>query len=410
MPFELFVALRYLRDGRLQTWLILTGIGVGVGVIIFLSALITGLQQSIIDRTLGSQAHVVVRPPEEMPRVLPRSDSAGDDGILRSVETQRPPQRIRSIVGWKQVEALLRRTPGVVAVAPTVTGPALAVRGPGTNSVTIRGIELDTYSAIVDVESRLVAGSFNLDGFHAVVGTELARRLGIGVGGRLRIQVADDRGGVYTVSGVFDYGSRSLNEGLVFISLRGGQTLFDLDGGISTLEILGSDIFQADALAARIQDRTGLVADSWMAQNRDLMTGLRSQSASSIMIQVFVILAVALGIASVLAVSVVQKAKEIGILRATGTKAPAVTRIFLIQGAILGTAGSLVGIAIGTVLALFFASLARNPDGSATFPVALTAYLYGRSVAVALVVGVISAIVPARDAARMDPATVIRNG
>jgi lipoprotein-releasing system permease protein len=147
-----------------------------------------------------------------------------------------------------------------------------------------------------------------------------------------------------------------------------------------------------------------------MAQNRDLMTGLRSQSASSIMIQVFVILAVALGIASVLAVSVVQKAKEIGILRATGTKAPAVTRIFLLQGAILGIAGSLLGIALGTVLALFFQSLARNPDGSATFPVALTGFLYGRSVAVALVVGVVAAIVPARDAARMDPATVIRNG
>ncbi len=410
MPFELFVAIRYLRDGRLQTWLILTGIGVGVAVIVFLSALITGLQQSIIDRTLGSQAHVVVRPPEEMPRVLPLADSAAGEAPIRSVQRQRPPQRIRSIVGWKQVEALLERTPGVVAVAPTVTGPALAVRGPGTNSVTIRGIELETYSAIVDVQGRLVEGSFNLDGFHAVVGTELARRLGIGVGGRLRIQAAADRSAVYTVAGIFDYGSRSLNGGLIFISLRGGQTLFDLQGGVSTLEIVGKDIFQADALAARIQDRTGLVADSWMAQNRDLLTGLRSQSASSIMIQVFVILAVALGIASVLAVSVVQKAKEIGILRATGTKAPAVTRIFLIQGALLGIVGSLVGIALGTALSFLFASLARNPDGSATFPVALTAYLYARSVAVALVVGVISAIVPAWNAARMDPATVIRNG
>jgi len=410
LPFELFVALRYLRDGRRQTWLILTGIGVGVGVIIFLSAIITGLQRSIVDRTLGSQAHVVVRPPEEMPRVLPLPGGADDPRAARSIETQRPPQRIRSIVGWKQVEALLRRTPGVVAVAPTVTGPALAVRGPGTNSVTLRGIELDTYAAIVDVESRLVAGDFNLDGFHAVVGTELARRLGIGVGGRLRVQVGDDRGVVYTVSGIFDYRSRALNEGLVFVSLRGAQTLFDLDGGVSTLEVLGDEIFQADALAARIRDRTGLVADSWMAQNRDLMTGLRSQSASSIMIQVFVILAVALGIASVLAVSVVQKAKEIGILRATGTRAPAVTRIFLLQGAILGTAGSLLGIVVGTLLAVFFQSLARNPDGSPTFPVALSPFLYGRSVAVALVVGLVAAIVPARDAARMDPATVIRNG
>ena len=405
MPFELFVALRYLKDGRLQTGLILAGIGVGVGVIIFLSALITGLQESIVERTLGSQAHVVVRPPEEMPRVLDREGSE-----LQAAEVQRPPQRVRSIVGWKQVEQLLWRAPGVRAVAPTVSGPALAVRGPGSISVSIRGIDLETYSAIVDVRSRLVEGSFNLDGFNAVVGMELARKLGIGVGGRLRLQVPGDRGGVYTVSGNFDYRSRSLNEGLVFISLRGAQTLFGLEGGVSTLEVLGTEIFAADALAGDISDRTGLVADSWMSQNRDLMTGLRSQSASSVMIQVFVILAVALGIASVLAVSVVQKAKEIGILRATGTRSASITRIFLLQGAILGTAGSVIGIALGSFLAIFFAALAKNPDGSATFPVALTPFLYGRSVAVALVVGLISAVVPARSAARLDPATVIRNG
>ena len=75
MPFELFVAVRYLRDGRLQTLLILTGIGVGVGVIIFLSALIAGLQGSLIERTLGSQPLVVVHPPETMPRRLPAPDS-----------------------------------------------------------------------------------------------------------------------------------------------------------------------------------------------------------------------------------------------------------------------------------------------------------------------------------------------
>jgi len=408
VPFELFVALRYLRDGRLQTGLILTGIGVGVGVIIFLSALITGLQQSIVGRTLGSQAYVVVRPPEEMPRVVEGGAAPGD--ALRAVETERPPQRVRSIVRWREVEALLERTSGVVGVAPTVTGPAIATRGLGSISATIRGIELESYSTIVDVRGRLVDGTFDLTGFRVVVGTELARKFGVGTGGRIRLQAAGDRGGVYSISGIFDYRSRDLNERLIFVSLQGAQTLFGLDGGVSTLEVKGDDIFGAEDLALGIADRTGLVADSWMAQNRDLLVGLRSQSMSSIMIQVFVILAVALGIASVLAVSVVQKAREIGILRATGTRRSSVTRIFLYQGAILGTVGSLVGVGLGTLLAVFFAGLARNPDGSATFPVALTAWLYGRSVAVALGVGVLSAVLPSRDASRLDPATVIRNG
>jgi lipoprotein-releasing system permease protein len=276
--------------------------------------------------------------------------------------------------------------------------------------VTIRGIDIDSYEPIVDLRGRVVDGTFDLTGFKAVVGTELARELGLDVGGRVRIQAAGDRGGVYTVSGIFDLGSKDLNERWIFVSLRGAQTMFDLEGGVSTLEVKGTEIFQAEDLAARIRDRTGLQAESWMARNGDLLVGLRSQSQSSIMIQVFVILAVALGIASVLAVSVVQKSREIGILKATGTRTGSVTRIFLYQGAILGVAGSLIGIAIGASLALFFASLATNPDGTPRFPVDLNLVLYGRSMAVALTVGLLSAILPARRAAGMDPATVIRNG
>jgi lipoprotein-releasing system permease protein len=405
VPFELFVALRYLREGRLQTWLILAGVGVGVGAIIFVSALITGLQQSLVDRTLGSQAHVVVRPPEEMPRVLALPDAA-----LRAATVQRPPQRVRSIVEWQRVRDVLASIPDVAAVSPTVAGPAVAVRGLGATAVTVRGVDIDSYDRIVDLHEKLVAGNFDLTGFKAVVGTELARQLGLDVGGRVRLQATGDRGGVYTVAGIFDLGSKDLNERWVFISLRGAQTLYGLEGGVSTLEVKGREIFQAEELAARIRDRTGLDAESWMTRNSDLLVGLRSQNQSSMMIQVFVILAVALGIASVLAVSVVQKSREIGILKATGTRTPSITRIFLLQGGILGAAGSLLGIAIGAGLATFFASLATNPDGSPRFPVDLNLVLFSRTVAIALAVGLVAAILPARRAARMDPATVISNG
>lgn len=409
MPFELFVALRYLRDGRLQTLLILTGIGVGVGVIIFLSALITGLQDSLIDRTLGSQPLVSVRPPEEMPRVLARED--GDEaGTIEIVEVERPAQRVRSIAEWQAIGASIERLPGVTAVAPTVDGPGIAVRGLGSVSVSIRGIEPSSYLAIVDVEERLVEGALSLEGFRAVVGTGLAQSLGVGVGGRIRLQVAGDRGGIFTVAGVSDYGSTDLNERLVLVSLPSAQNLFDLEGGVSSLEIRNRDVFQADVLATRIAERTGTDTESWIARNEDLLVGLRSQSLSSVMIQVFVVIAVALGIASVLTVSVVQRSREIGILRATGTRASSVTLVFVLQGAILGLVGSLLGIGLGSALSWLFQGVARNADGSATFPINLTGWLFLRSAGVALGVGVLASLVPARSAARMDPATVIRDG
>lgn len=405
MPFELFVALRYLRDGRLQTVLILTGIGVGVGVIIFLSALIAGLQDSLIERTLGNQALIVVSPPEELPRRL-----AGGDEILEVFRVERPPQRVRSISGWQETARMLLEIPGVIAVTPTVNGPGIAQRGGGSVSVRLRGIEPASYQGLLDLEGRLVAGHLDLDGFRAIVGIGLSESLGVGVGDRIRIQVAGDRGGVYTVAGIFDYGSTDLNEGLVFLSLRSAQTLFDLPGGVSDLELGTREIFEADGLAELIAQRTGLQAESWIDRNQDLLLGLRSQSMSSAIIQFFVIVAVALGIASVLTVSVVQRAPEVGILRATGTETGAITRIFLLQGAMLGVVGSIVGIGLGTSLALAFQGLAKGAGGAAAFPVALTGGLYLRSVGIALVVGTVAALIPARRAAAMDPATVIRDG
>jgi lipoprotein-releasing system permease protein len=404
MPFELIVALRYLREGRGQTWLILTGIAVGVGVIVFLSALINGLQASLIERTLGTQADVVVRPQQEMPRVL------ADAAALQGVSIERPAQRVRSISGWQQALQDIERLPGVVAVAPTVAGPAMASRGAGSSSVAIRGIDPLTYERIVDLRGQLVEGDTDLTGARALVGTELAADLGLRLGDRLRLQAGDDRGGVYTVGGIFDFGNRDLNARWVFVSLRAGQTMFALEGGVSTLEVRGERVFEAEGLAERIGERTGLLAESWMETNAQLLVALRSQSSSSYMIQVFVILAVALGIASVLAVSVVQKAREIGILRATGTATGKVMRVFLIQGGILGAGGAVLGILLGIVLALGFASLAENPDGSPIFPVALTPALFTRAALTAVVVGVIAAVLPARRAARLDPATAIRDG
>jgi lipoprotein-releasing system permease protein len=406
MPFEWVVAIRYLREQRLQTALILSGIGVGVAVTIFLSALINGLQQSLLARTLGTQAHIVVHPQEDAVRPILRS------GVEMTVATnvQKPPQRLRSILRWQQVEKEIRSLPEVTAVAPTVAGAAFAIRGMANKSVAVRGVDDDSYVRIVDMPSKIVGGTFRLHGTDAVIGTELARDLGIDVGDKVRLETADGRTDVFSVTGIFDSGNKDLNQRWVFVSLRAAQTLLNLAGGVSTIEVKLADPYQAEIRANAIADRTGLVADSWMKSNRDLLIALRSQSSSSYMIQFFVAVAVALGIASVLIVSVVQRSREIGILRAIGTSRRRVIRVFLIQGAILGAAGSLLGVGLGSALALFFASLAKNPDGSATFPVDLNLHLFVVSALLAIATGLVAAVAPAHRAARLDPVEVIRSG
>ncbi len=406
MPFEWMVALRYLREGRVQSLLILSGVAVGVGVIVFLSALIGGLQDSLVQRTLGTQAHIVLRRPDDLPR--PLADREPGAGLAPRVE--RPAQRLRSVLQWQQVMETIGAQPGVTAVTPTVTGPAFARQGTASRSVLLRGVEADSFRRIIDIGARIVAGRFEATTDGAVIGVELASALGLSVGDKLRLVAPDDRSQVVTVRGIFDIGNKDANERWVFVPLRSAQTLLDLAGGVSTIEVRVDDIFSAEPVAVRLAALTGLQADSWMRTNTQLLVGLRSQSQSSVMIQVFVVIAVALGIASVLVVSVVQKSREVGILKAMGTPTRRIIRVFLIEGALVGLAGSLVGSALGAGLALFFASLATNPDGSPTFPVNLTLALFVRTAAIATATGIFAAAAPAHRAARLDPVEVIRYG
>ncbi|HCF62415.1 MAG TPA: hypothetical protein DFS52_31045 [Myxococcales bacterium] len=402
MPLEWFLAIRFLKEGRAQTALIFGGVAVGVGVVVFLSALITGLQASLVEQTLGSQAHVVVRPPEEEARVVERPA-----GAVLAVRRERTPQRVQAIGQWQQVLEQARSVPGVIAAAPTVNGSAFASRGSVTKAVSLRGVEAESYDRIVAVSRKLELGLFRLAGAEAVIGKGLADELGLEVGDKLRLAGEGERADVFTVAGIFDLGNKDVNQRWVFVPLRSAQNLLDLPGGVSTIELRVEDYLKADEAAQLVAARTGLVAESWTELNRQLLVALRSQSASSYMIQFFVIVAVALGIASVLVVSVVQKSREVGILKAMGICTGMVQRVFLIQGAIVGLVGSALGSALGAGLALLFANLAQNPDGSALFPVDLNATLFLTATAVATVTGLVAAVAPAARAARLDPAEVI---
>lgn len=421
MSFEWFVALRFLREGRIQTVLILLGVSVGVGVIIFISALITGLQASLIDKTLGSQAHIVVRPPEELPRLIVDGQVVGTDpavvarslppgGEALAVRLEKPAQRLRSINQWPQAMRDIEQIRGVTAVSPIVAGSAFITRGVATQSIALRGIDPERFARIIDVPANLTSGDFRVAGTEAVIGVKLAADLGVRAGDKIRILTVDGRNDVFTISGIFDLQNQDVNERWVLVSLKSAQNLLGLSGGISVIEARVDRIFNAETIAQQVARRTGLVAESWMKLNGQLLVGLKSQSSSSYMIQAFVVVAVALGIASVLVVWVVQKNREIGILRAVGTTRSQILRVFLIQGLLLGAAGWIVGVGVGTTLSLFFAGLATNADGSPTFPVNLSGQLILGTLVMALGVGLLSAAAPARRAANLDPAEAIHRG
>lgn len=406
MPFEWFVAMRYLREGRTQTLLVLSAVSVGVSVVVFLSALISSLQTSLIDKTLGSQPHVTVRVPDEAPRALARED--GTTKLARSV--QKAPQRLRSIDQWPRRMRELEGVPGVVAVSPTVVGAAFAERGSAKKPVVVRGIEPDRYLGILDVKKKLVQGRYDVAGSQVVIGAVLAKDLGVTVGEKIRVVTAEGIDDTVTISGLFEIGNKGADGAWVLTSLRQAQSLYALPGGATALEVKVKDVFEAERVAGDIRATMPLLAESWMVLSAELLSGLSAQSSSKSMIQFFVVVAVALGIASVLIVSVVQKSREIGILRAVGTPARRVLYVFLIQGGVLGLVGSFIGSAMGAGFSLFFGTLALDEKGQPRFPIVLTWDLFAGATLLATTVGLLSAFLPARRASRMDPATAIRNG
>jgi lipoprotein-releasing system permease protein len=404
MPFEWFVAFRYMRDARGQTALVLAAVAVGVSVIVFLSALIGGLQTSLIDKTLGSQSHVTLRNPREAPRPL----VDGRDGVAVARVIAETSQRLRSIDQWPGRVAMAEATPGVIAASPGITGAGFAVRADARSPIVVRGVEPERFLAIIDVRAQLDAGRYELDGGHVVIGSKLAAELGATIGDKLRITSSEGVEDVVTVRGIFTLGNEAVDGSWVLTTLRHAQALYGLPGGATTIELKVADVFAAERIAGELRARTGLRADSWMTTNAELLTGLTAQSQSKLMIQFFVIVAVTLGIASVLIVSVVQRSREIGILRAVGTPRWRISLIFLIQGGVLGIVGSIVGSALGALLARLFERLTVEASGEPRFPVQLDLALFASAAAIATGVGLVAAVLPARRAAKLDPAMAIR--
>jgi lipoprotein-releasing system permease protein len=401
MPFELLVALRFLREGRMQSTLILAGVTGGVAVTLFLTQLIGQLQASIIDRVLGSQAHIVIRPPEEVALRAPQ------DGAV-AAQVQPRSQRLRSVDQWARIAELAAATPGVLAVSPVASGPAFAQRAAASKSVTLMGVQPDEFRRVVRMDSYMLRGRFELDGSRTLIGKELAEDLGLQLGDTLRVATATGRSQSLRVAGVFDMGNRELNRRWVFVTLRLGQTLLDLPGGVSSIDLTVADLFGADAVADRLRAQTGLSVDSWMTTNSGLLNALSNQTVSNNLIRGFVVAIVALGISSVLVVSVVQKQREIGILRAMGTARRRIMAVFLLQGALVGVLGSVLGTLLAYGLLVLFSHIFKSPDGSALYVAQVEPLLALAASALATGVGLLAAWVPARRAARMDPVQAIR--
>lgn len=401
MPFELKIALRYLLSSRLQTALILGGVAVGILAFTFMAALINGLAVRIVDDVIGTIAHVRLEPVEPLPQAQP---SAGIDSL---VAIQPSGDRRLEITAWQPIVAELRTLPGVIAVAPQAVGSGFARRGERLVAVRIVGSQPGSSSSIADLAGSLVEGSLAFGADDAVIGVELAKDLGVRSGQRLRVVSERSRERVLTVRGIFDIGNAGLDGGFVFVGLATAQSLLELEGAVSRIELKLVDFNSAPAVAKRLAARTGLQTTDWITENRRIQEGLRAQGTTGSLIKIFSLLTIVIGVASVLLLAAVRRRAEIGILRSFGVSTGAISRVFLLQGFLIGLVGSVLGSLGGWGFCTLIVVATQRADGTPALPVDPALGEYGTAILLATVASTLAAIFPARAAAQTDPYEVI---
>jgi lipoprotein-releasing system permease protein len=295
--------------------------------------------------------------------------------------------------------------PLITASIPVRTLSAIYTDGEESVPLSVTGGTAADLDSVYKLSEKVTSGTYRLEKGQVLVGIAFADAHGVSIGETLPLLLPDGRLAEYVVSGVLDLGQAAANERFAFLDpSSAAEALGMTEAECSAIQIQLSDVFASGDVAPRLAASLGVSAVDWQAQNAELLSGLAAQSGSSAMIQVFVLVAVALGIASTLAISAVQKTRQIGILKAMGMRDSAAGRIFLWQAALLGASGTAGGILLGyALIALFgFVPVPFSIRPEPTF-IAISA-------AVGVTVALASAIIPARSTSRLDPIEVIQNG
>ncbi len=352
MSYELFVGLRYLKAKRKQTFIsVITfisilGIIVGVTALIVVLSVMTGFEETLKDKILGINANVVVT------------------GLGRG------------ITDYERVAAEVRKVGGVVGASPFTYNQAMISSGGGVIGAVVRGVDTKTANEVTVLPKRIkegtlegintpfkeaLSGSPNIPGI--VLGKELAMNIGVSVGdtvnvvspiGTMTPAGPVPRMAAFKVAGIFELGMYEYDSTMAFISLESSQKFFRLGDTVTGIEVKISDIYGAQKTADDISMRLKgpYWIRTWMEMNRNLFSALRLEKVAMFIILTLIILVAAMNIISTLIMVVMEKGKDIAILKSMGATSAGIMKIFMIEGIIIGITGTFLGTVLGLAAAL----------------------------------------------------------
>ncbi len=419
------VGLRYLRAKRTEAFISLitvisiVGVMIGVMTLNIVLAVMTGFEEDLRDRILGFNPHIVV--------VSYAGTIANPDDVVRKVKD----------------------TPGVAAAAPLVYSQVMLSSGQSVSGVVVRGVPPDMEEAVIDLKAHLTSGS--LDGLGApfdvpvedgdtdanhdgrtdttklsgiILGQELAKQLGIVVGDPVSVVsplgTPSPVGPIpkvkrFVVAGTFDSGMYDYDSGLLYMGLADAQKFFGLGNAITGVEVRVTDLYDAEQVARRLEQSLGTPfrARDWMEVNRNLFLAFKLEKVVYFIVLTLIVLVAAFNIVATLIMVVMEKRKDIAILKSMGATDRSIARIFMLKGLIIGTVGTVLGVLGGWagcwVLARYqFVELPKDVFYVSTLPVRVYGENFATVAVVSVVICLLATIYPARQAAGLAPVEVIR--
>ena len=407
MPYELDIGLRYLKARRKQTfislitWISIAGVTVGVMALIIVLAVMAGFEEDLRNKILGTNSHIVILEPGS-------PGMAQYQGTIDKVE----------------------KVDHVISATPFIYSQAMLTSTGSVSGVVIRGIDPLREARVTNLAENLKEGSLtdleknNGVGGGVIIGQELARNLGISLGeeitiisplGKMTPIGMVPRMKKFWVAGIFDSGMYEYDTGLAFISLKNAQNFFNMGDRVTGIEVKVDDIYKADKIANNIQKLLGVpywVRD-WMEMNKNLFSALKLEKVVMFVILTLIVLVAAFNIISTLIMVVMEKGKDIAILKSMGATNKSIMKIFMLEGIIIGVAGTIIGVIGGYLVChlletYHFIKLPSDVYYLDTLPVKIEGGDFLVVALAAITISFLATLYPSWNAARLNPVEAIR--